>query len=286
LLGDDVILVDTVEGMIVWVGQAVAAYDRDLSVEYAVRLNKELSMADDRDPDDCIIRMDGGGERLLFTRYFPDWNENVVKPTVEIDRSYLTEVRFAEHKGLPKSDEPPKEETQSGTQQAQQMQDIVNGLDDDGAARKLQQEQQAALVAQQLAQLEETSAEPSNPADSADADHVAIEQQEASAPATVKMPAASAAPQESYDALFANLSSAPPTSTAQPSQEKKSQRDPSVQIFSMTELRTMKEGINLQAKETYLDDREFNLAFGMERNQFYALPAWKQGAKKKEMGLF
>ncbi|GAA6069995.1 advillin, partial [Tachysurus ichikawai] len=46
------------------------------------------------------------------------------------------------------------------------------------------------------------------------------------------------------------------------------------------------EGVDPTQKERYLSDTDFVSAFQMSKDQFYALPQWKQLATKKENGLF
>ena len=46
------------------------------------------------------------------------------------------------------------------------------------------------------------------------------------------------------------------------------------------------EGVDPDLKEEYLNDDEFDRAFGMERETFMALPVWKRRAAKKKVNLF
>ena len=45
-------------------------------------------------------------------------------------------------------------------------------------------------------------------------------------------------------------------------------------------------GVDLSRKEAYLSDSDFQLAFGMDKKCFYALPKWKQGNAKKKASLY
>jgi advillin len=45
-------------------------------------------------------------------------------------------------------------------------------------------------------------------------------------------------------------------------------------------------GVDSTRKEDYLSPEEFNAIFGQDKVSFYAMPKWKQQAKKKDVGLF
>lgn len=45
-------------------------------------------------------------------------------------------------------------------------------------------------------------------------------------------------------------------------------------------------GMNLQARETYLDDETFKEKLGVDRDTFNAMPRWKRDQKKKDIGIF
>jgi len=49
---------------------------------------------------------------------------------------------------------------------------------------------------------------------------------------------------------------------------------------------TWPEGVVPWLREAYLPDRVFESVLGMDKAAFYALPEWKQLAKKREVGLF
>jgi hypothetical protein len=89
-----VLILDTSTELIVWIGQAVSAADRDLAIEYAIRLNGALSLSySGRDPNLNIIRMDCNGERLFLTRYFDDWVQPKPKAVIDVEVAQLTETR-------------------------------------------------------------------------------------------------------------------------------------------------------------------------------------------------
>jgi len=46
------------------------------------------------------------------------------------------------------------------------------------------------------------------------------------------------------------------------------------------------EKLDSTKQENYLSDQDFVIAFKMSRDEFNKLPKWKQGEKKKEIGLF
>ena len=46
------------------------------------------------------------------------------------------------------------------------------------------------------------------------------------------------------------------------------------------------DGVDPTRKEDYLSNDDFKLIMGISRNDFYALPSWKQLNLKKKMGLF
>ncbi|KAE8626724.1 hypothetical protein XENTR_v10006726 [Xenopus tropicalis] len=46
------------------------------------------------------------------------------------------------------------------------------------------------------------------------------------------------------------------------------------------------EGVDPTRKESYLTDQDFAATFGITREEFYALPSWKQLNMKKQLGLF
>jgi hypothetical protein len=45
-------------------------------------------------------------------------------------------------------------------------------------------------------------------------------------------------------------------------------------------------GVDSTRKEDYLSPEEFVAIFGQDKVSFYAMPKWKQQAKKKDVGLF
>ena len=46
------------------------------------------------------------------------------------------------------------------------------------------------------------------------------------------------------------------------------------------------EDVDPSKKETYLNEAEFEKAFGMDSECFHAIPQWKQVQMKKKAGLF
>lgn len=221
-----------------WVGQGVSAYDRDLSIEYGIRLNKALSLSDGRDPDNNVIRLDSGGERLLFTRYFPDWIEYSSKAYVDVERPHLTEVRAAALR----------------------------------AALKLSkaEEDKERLAAEVIAEVE------APPLPASTNKRASMRGNE------LKL--------DEYDDLFNSLTMTESVFEAKDKRSSmranKSLRDPNTPTFSVDVLRKMKDGVNLQTKEMYLSDPDFESVFGCDRDEFYNMPLWKQHAKKKEVGIF
>jgi len=61
-------------------------------------------------------------------------------------------------------------------------------------------------------------------------------------------------------------------------------------VFAYNDLKTtnykLPRGADKTKLETYLTDEEFSEVFKMTRDEFYKLPTWKQGFKKKEVLLF
>lgn len=59
-------------------------------------------------------------------------------------------------------------------------------------------------------------------------------------------------------------------------------------FFPLDELKGMKSegGIDVTRKEDYLSDVDFETVFGMNRVKFREMAAWRQRAKKQELGLF
>ena len=51
-------------------------------------------------------------------------------------------------------------------------------------------------------------------------------------------------------------------------------------------LQTKPLGLRRDSLQTYLPDSEFWIVFGMCRDEFNALPEWKQRDKKRAVGLF
>lgn len=57
--------------------------------------------------------------------------------------------------------------------------------------------------------------------------------------------------------------------------------------YSLEDLRTKKlPDVSATEKEEYLNDEDFVAAFGLERDDFMKLPAWKRNDLKKKAGLF
>ena len=57
-------------------------------------------------------------------------------------------------------------------------------------------------------------------------------------------------------------------------------------MCSLRDIATIPGGVDLSRKEAYLSDSDFQLAFGMDKKCFYALPKWKQGNAKKKASLY
>ncbi|OQR92154.1 villin [Thraustotheca clavata] len=57
------------------------------------------------------------------------------------------------------------------------------------------------------------------------------------------------------------------------------------QKFTYDQLLAGVDGIDISSKEAYLSDADFKTVFGATRDEFHALPKWKQQAKKKEVKL-
>lgn len=56
--------------------------------------------------------------------------------------------------------------------------------------------------------------------------------------------------------------------------------------YSLQELRTQPKHLDSTILETYLSDTDFQQAFGVSKQEFTQMPAWKQQEKKKALGLF
>ena len=230
-------ILDTSFELIVWIGQAVSAYDRDMAIEYAVRLNAALSLADGRDVNQNIIRMDANGERLYFTRYFEDWIDVKVKNVVEIDAQYLCETRHQAWR----------------------------------AANKEQKQIAAAAAAED---------EP-----------VAYTDVEVAKSNNRKSMVRNSIQLDQFDELFDSLSleqSMTPVQRPESTSIKRPAyvRNPNDPIYTRFELKDMKVGINVAAKEYYLSDEEFFELFKQDREGFYRMPLWKQQMEKKKYHLF
>ena len=240
LLPDDVMILDTTYELIVWIGQAVSAYDRDMAIEYAIRLNAALSLADGRDANQNIIRMDANGERLYFTRYFDDWAGVKNKLVSDIDVQYLCETRHQAWR----------------------------------AANREQKEPALATVELKSHELTEPTT---------DIEIAKANNRKSMAPNAIQL--------DQFDELFESLSL---EQSLQPVQRPESAsikrpahiRNPNDPIYTRAELKDMKVGINVAAKEYYLCDEEFMELFKQDRESFYNMPLWKQQMEKKKYQLF
>ena len=231
-------ILDTSYELIVWIGQAVSAYDRDMAIEYAIRLNAALSLSDCRDVNQNIIRMDANGERLYFTRYFEDWIGLRSKNVVEIDTQCLCETRHQ-------------------------------------AWRAINKEQKQIAAA--------TVAVEEEPVASIDVDVTKSNNRRSMARNSIQL--------DQFDELFDSLSleqSMTPVQRPESTSIKRPAyvRNPNDPIYTRFELKDMKVGINVAAKEYYLSDEEFFELFQLDREGFYRLPLWKQQMEKKKYHLF
>mmetsp|Transcript_87813 Transcript_87813/g.250026 ORF Transcript_87813/g.250026 Transcript_87813/m.250026 type:complete len:580 (-) Transcript_87813:5092-6831(-) len=74
---------------------------------------------------------------------------------------------------------------------------------------------------------------------------------------------------------------------AQRQQEEESEPEEPAVVFSLAELVAgCPDGVDPMMKEGSLSNADFAAAFGMSRCEFSKLPAWRQGAAKKKVGVF
>lgn len=85
-------------------------------------------------------------------------------------------------------------------------------------------------------------------------------------------------------ALVASTNPAPSTTPKKPIIDAYSILTPS---YTLDELRKFKmKGVDRSQREAYLTQEDFQAAFGMTRDSFYALPRWKRQDSKAKLGIF
>ena len=63
---------------------------------------------------------------------------------------------------------------------------------------------------------------------------------------------------------------------------------PNAQMYSLAELKgapKVPPGVNPQARELWLKDDEFEATFGVTKEQWHKMPAWKRGDLKQKNGF-
>lgn len=92
LVDDEIFILDTFVEAIVWVGESVSPQDKDIAIDFAVRLNASSAEMDGRNPNTVIVKFQSTYEKLLFTRHFADWREDTGPKADEFQKTVLKEL--------------------------------------------------------------------------------------------------------------------------------------------------------------------------------------------------
>ena len=269
LLDDDVMILDTVNQIFVWIGREASPEER----KNATRIAEDyLSHSlDGRDADVPIIVEQSGKESKLFTCNFPGWDETKAAVFVDPYQSRLQQLRQEKRERAAWQEEAEKE--------AKARQEAVQQLE---AERK--------------------GSSP-HAATNGNGKH---DEGDSTAAAAAGGGGGGAGLQGDEEEVARRIRAAGDDSeTRKRLEEAKKAREerlakmvekagPSVKpgeaTYPLEELRSAKPDggwdIDFSQKETYLTDADFQEAFGMDRERFNAMPSWRRKTLKQKVGLF
>ena len=105
LVDDEIFILDNMSEAIVWVGESVSPQDKDIAIDFAVRLNKDMASVDGRSPDSVVVKVQSGYEKLIFTQHFSDWREDSTPKADEFQKTVLKELLSLNKKPDSKAEE-------------------------------------------------------------------------------------------------------------------------------------------------------------------------------------
>lgn len=105
LVDDETFILDTMNEAIVWVGESVSPQEKDIAIDFAVRLHRDMAGVDGRSPDSVIVKLQSTYEKLIFTQHFADWREDTTPKADEFQKTVLKELLSLNKKSDSSSEE-------------------------------------------------------------------------------------------------------------------------------------------------------------------------------------
>ena len=247
---DDVMLLDVVSEVFVWIGSQANENEKREAYELAQKYVKTMALTDGRDPDAPVTRVNAGEEPAHFACHFIGWDHHAGKKAfvdpyeMKLKRAKAANPTVLEMPTLKKTPErrpPGPSASASGDSASNAAAGGTGGgpgaRDENGKNESSRREDGGSLGGGSLPDAKRAG----DPSVSAAASGIAA--------VTIAV-GAKTIPYEELKGLDASA------------------------------------GIEMERKEAYLSDADFERVFGMGKDAFGALAAWKRKDVKKKVGLF
>ncbi|XP_060174615.1 villin-2-like [Lycium barbarum] len=280
LLTEDVMVLDTLAEVFVWVGQSADSKEKQSAFEIGQKYVDLAASLEGLSSDVPLYKVTEGNEPCFFTSFF-SWDP--IKATAH-GNSFQKKVMILFGFGHASTNQRTNQD--GPTQRASALAALNSAFNSSSAAKTSsvpkppgasQSSQRAAAVAALstvlTAEMKQSSSRGSSLQSS-------------------RSPSISP-PGGAKNAQFKELEEPSEESEAvEPAEtnEENSELKPPEEVFSYEQLKAKSEnpatGIDTKRREAYLSDEEFESVLGMTREAFYKMPKWKQDVHKKKVDLF
>jgi len=262
LCDDDVMLLDVVSAVFLWVGGGATENEKREADALAERYVAACAAVDGRPADTPVVRCRAGEEPSIFTCHFLGWDAS-------------KQAAFRD----------PQQERERAAAAAAAEAAAARDAAEAAAAEELSRRAAASLRVQEEAEAAKAAARAAEAAaaEAAEAQAAAVRAAKVAAQEAARE-AAKAKPEEAAPAP-----AAPASADVAGSGAGAVTIPPGSKTFGLLALRGMtqsQDGIDGTAKELYLSAAEFKAVLGCAPAEFAALPLWKRSAAKKSAGIF
>ncbi|XVE61123.1 hypothetical protein DITRI_Ditri06bG0014400 [Diplodiscus trichospermus] len=298
LLTEDILILDTHAEVFVWVGQSVDTKEKQDVFEIGQKYIDMAACLEGLSPNVPLYKVPEGNEPCFFTTFF-SWDST--RATVQ-GNSFQKKVALLF--GATHSVEDRSNGNQSGpTQRASALAALSSAFNPSSesktsaprpASTSSQGSQRAAAVAALSSVL--TAEKKKQSPDTSPRKSTSSTSAITSPPPEAKSEVDPSEAEDSQGVTEANetdVVSETNEDDSEPKQEIEQDEDASEgtqNTFSYEQLKAKSEnpvtGIDFKRRESYLSEEEFQTIFGMEKEEFYKLPKWKQDIQKKKVDLF
>ncbi|KAE8782114.1 villin-2-like [Hordeum vulgare] len=286
LLTEDVMVLDTHAEVFVWMGQCVDTKEKQMAFEIGEKYIEHALTFEGLAPDVPLYKVSEGNEPCFFRTYF-SWDST---------RSLIHGNSFQKKLSLlfgMRSESGPKGSGDGGpTQRASALAALSSAFNPSSQDKQSTDRPQSSgdggptQRASALAALSSslnTSGSQSRPGQGS---------QRAAAVAALSNSVSSQSPRNDAEGEAAEFDMVDEAERTEPdvSREETANENGGETIFSYDRLISKStdpvRGIDYKRRETYLSDTEFQTVFGMNKEEFYQQPRWKQELQKRKADLF